>query len=1017
MKKIKIFLMNVVIITFVMFTTLQAIAGQVQVKLEVDKNYPPFSWTSDGRVYGFAIDLANLIFEPDKYRVELSSDTWANIYKKIISGKIDVTGPMAILEERKGRVYFSRPMFTRHVGIYTRKGFSKDISLKNLESFKIGVLKADYTETLLKEKFKVEKYFTFLTAEDVIKALIDGKVDAVLMTQEIVNYLLVKNNLTDKIEVKIKNIFTVKSAFAVSKKRPELVSYINERLDLLTKKRIFDELYYNYFSTYSPEYYERKNRQTIFAALYLLLILLFSSGLTILIMTRINKRLEHIKKTFEKYAQLLAENTNAIVLTLNFKGEIIYFNKFAEQLTGYKSQEVVGKKWADIFIPQHRREYIQNVLEQIIEKKILNNHENEIITKNGDIKWILWNNSVIESPYLNEQLIISTGLDITEIKKTQQLLEESYEKIEETNQELMNTLDFLNKQSEALEEEKEKYKFLIENVSDCIWEIDFKEKKIEFYGKLKDLFYIDTLNSKIDFSSWMEIFHPDDRGSVLKKIQDAIFLKENMLEFEARVKDKNGVYRWISSNVHIFYNEENEPERMIAINVDWTAKKEYEQKIERIAYYDELTNLPNRKLFEEKLETLIKKAEDEKTQGAVVLIDIDNFKDINDLYGHETGDEYLKAICKKVSEYLENTYFKTFFARVGGDEFAIVLHGILKKEDVIGICTDLLRIFESEIYIEKAEKAIFTSASIGISFYPDDGKNFKEIFRNVDMALSSAKENGKNDFQIFMPYMLLKNLKKIEIEKSLKKAIEDDQFELYYQPVLNLKTMEIHSVEALLRWVSPEKGMIPPIEFIPVAEESGLIVKIGEMVIKKAFSDLKEWEKKGIDYLHMAINLSVRQIKTKLFENMVQKFIEQYEVDPKKISFEITETGAVENFDVSLRILSFLCKMGIKFLIDDFGTGYSSLIYLKKLPIGGVKIDRSFISELDISKESRAIVEGIILMAHKLDLKVIAEGVETKRELEILKGVGCDFAQGYLFSKPLPKTQIEKLLLERKITV
>ncbi|BCS82450.1 EAL domain-containing protein [Anaerocellum diazotrophicum] len=1004
-------------IILIIFFQSSANASHPSIKFEVDKNYPPFSYTAGGRVYGFAIDLVNLVFEPDKFKIELSSDTWSQVYKKLIEGEIDVTVPVAIVEERKKYVYFSKPIFTRHVGLYTPRGFLKDVSLKNLERYKVGVLKSDYTETFLKEKLGIKKYYTYPTIEELILALVNKKIDAALMSQEIANYFLIKNNLNDKTQLKIKNIFTVKSAFAVSKKRPELVSYIDQRLDYLINKGIFDELYYNYFSTYSPEYYERKNKQILLTALYLLLVIMFAASMAIFVMTRINRRLEHGKQAYEKYAQLLAENANAIVLTLNLKGEIIYFNRFAEQITGYKSEEVVGKKWTDIFIPSHRREYIENLFKEIAEKKALNNHENEIITKNGDIKWILWNNTLIESPYLNEHLIISTGLDITQIKRTQQLLEESYEEIEQTNQKLINTLEILNKQSEMLHEEKEKYKFLVENVSDCIWEIDFDEKNIEFYGKLKDIFDIDAIKAKNDFLAWLEFFHEDDRSIVFKKLQDAILLHEEKVEFESRIKDKNGNWRWISSHVQILYSADGKPEKIIAVNIDWTAKKEYEDKLEHIAYYDALTNLPNRKLFEVKLENLIKKAEDGRIQGAVLLIDIDNFKDINDLYGHEAGDEYLIAVSKKVLEYLNSISLDTFFARVGGDEFAVILHGLIKKEQVIDITTKILAIFESEIYIEKIEGYIFTSASIGVSFYPDDGRNVKEIFRNVDIALSSAKENGKNDFQIFMPLMLMKNLKKIEIEKSLKKAIDADQFELYYQPVINLTDMEIHSVEALLRWHLTGKGIIPPLEFIPVAEESGLIVKIGEMVIEKAFSDLKEWENKGINYLHMAINLSARQFKTKFFENMIQKLIEKYEVDPKKISFEITETGAVENFDVSLKILSFLCQLGIKFMIDDFGTGYSSLIYLKKLPIGGVKIDRSFISEIEFSKESRAIVEGIILMAHRLDLKVVAEGVETKRELEILKEIGCDFAQGYLFSKPVPKTEIEKLLIERKITV
>jgi ABC-type amino acid transport substrate-binding protein len=328
MKRIRM-LVNAVLAVIIIFFLSPAYASHTPVKFEVDKSYPPFSYTSGDRIYGFTIDLANLVFEPDKFKLELSSDTWNQVYKKLVEGKIDVAAPVAIVEERKKEVYFSKPIFTRHVGLYTSKGFSKNISLKNLEDFMVGVMKSDYTETLLKEKLGVNKYYTYPTIEDLIYALVDGKIDAALMSQEIANYFLVKNGLRDRAELKIKNIFTVKSAFAVSKKRPELVAYINQRLNFFTNKGIFDELYYNYFSTYSPEYYERKNRQIVISTLYLLLIILFAASVAIFVMARINRRLEHGKQTYEKYAQLLAENANAIVLTLNLNGEIIYFNKFA----------------------------------------------------------------------------------------------------------------------------------------------------------------------------------------------------------------------------------------------------------------------------------------------------------------------------------------------------------------------------------------------------------------------------------------------------------------------------------------------------------------------------------------------------------------------------------------------------------------------------------------------------------------------------------------------------------------
>ncbi|WAM35038.1 EAL domain-containing protein [Caldicellulosiruptor morganii] len=994
-----------------------AFCAQKTIKFQVDKKYPPFSYEADGRVYGFTVDLANMIFEQDRYFLQISSDTWENVYRRLLSGEIDITGPVVILEERKKYILFSNPIFTRHVGIYTKKGFNRKIALDNLSSFKIGVLKADYTESLLSKKLGVKKYFAYPTVEDVLKALLAGKIDAAFTTQEVANYFITRNNYTDALELKVKDIFEVKSAFGISKKHPELVSYVNSRLKLLIKNGTFDQLYNNYFSVYSPYYYERQKNQIVLSILYVLIMVFFASSLTVLVMIRLNRRLRTDKEAFEKYAQLLASNANVIVLTLNLKGEIIYFNKFAEEITGYKAEEVTGKRWVDIFIPEYKREYIQKLFSKIAAEKVVNGHENEIITKNGDIRWILWNNTVVEHSYLNEPLIISTGLDITQQKKTQSLLEESYEEIEQTNQELVNALEILNRQTEILNAQQQRYKFIVDNISDSIMELDFKSREINFYGRQKDEFDVESINLKEDHISWLNLYHPEDRGKVLDRIQKALELKEENVEYEARVKDRSGNFRWIYTRLKIFYDANGKPEKIIGVNIDYTNKKLYEQRMEQLAYYDSLTGLANRKLFEQKLDDFIEEALKADKMGAVILIDIDNFKDINDLYGHEMGDEYLVSICKKIDEYLKTLSQKSFFARVGGDEFAIILDDLTRKDDVFMVCSDLKKIFEQEIYLEKAEREFFTTCSMGISFYPEDGTSTKEILRNVDMALSQAKENGKNDFQIFMPYMLTRNLKKIEIEKSLRKAIEDDQFVLYYQPVVDLDTLQITGVEALLRWISPQKGMISPLDFIPVAEESGLIVKIGELVIEKALKDIKVWEQKGAGNISVSINLSARQLRAKHFESKVLRLFEKYRIDPGKVIFEITESGAVENFDISLRILSFLCQMGIKFLIDDFGTGYSSLIYLRRLPIGGVKIDRSFISDIAYSKESRSIVEGIILMAHKLDLKVVAEGIETKEELDVLRQMGCDSGQGYLFSKPVPKDEIEKLILQGRILI
>ncbi|WP_435992508.1 bifunctional diguanylate cyclase/phosphodiesterase [Rossellomorea sp. LjRoot5] len=440
---------------------------------------------------------------------------------------------------------------------------------------------------------------------------------------------------------------------------------------------------------------------------------------------------------------------------------------------------------------------------------------------------------------------------------------------------------------------------------------------------------------------------------------------------------------------------------------DITNRKKAEKTIHAMAYYDSLTGLPNRNKFKQHLSGSLRDNPDQSM--AILFLDLDRFKVINDTKGHSTGDAILGKVAFRLTKVVND---QGIVFRQGGDEFIIILSN-MSEEEVAATTKEILQSFISPIFIQEQE--FFVTPSIGISMYPKDGKEQESLIKHADTAMYLAKEQGKNNYQFYYPELEKASSRNMEIENGLRKVLEFDQLCLHYQPKVDLDTRNIIGVEALIRWEHPTLGMVSPAEFIPLAEETGLIIPIGEWVLREACKQSKEWEETGKGSIPVAVNISVRQIKDGGFVEMVKEILSEYEFEPNRLELEITES-IMQDFEISTNVLNQLKKVGVMISMDDFGTGYSSLSNLRHLPIDSIKIDKSFVDDIMEDSNQVSIVKAIIDMSQNMNFTTIAEGIETENQMQFLKRNGCQVGQGYHFSRPLPASELRLSLIGLKTT-
>lgn len=433
-----------------------------------------------------------------------------------------------------------------------------------------------------------------------------------------------------------------------------------------------------------------------------------------------------------------------------------------------------------------------------------------------------------------------------------------------------------------------------------------------------------------------------------------------------------------------------------------------DSQIEHIAHYDALTELPNRLLFLDRLDQELARAHRDQCMVAVLSINLDRFKQVNDSFGHPVGDQLLQAAAQRLATHVREC---DTVARIAGDEFSLVLTDVKAALAAGEVAQKILDSF-AHTPMSAGDTEIFVTVSIGISIYPVDGVNTTTLLKNADAALHQAKNDGRNNFQYYAEQMNASAWQRLQLETELRHALVREEFVLHYQPKVDLETGKIVGMEALLRWQSPERGLVAPGEFIPLLEETGLILAVGEWVLRAACKQACMWQANGLQDIHVAVNLSSLQFKQPDFAGLVLDILKENDLDPGlgTIELELTESLLMNNAEGAVDTLIKLRQAGIHFSIDDFGTGYSSLSYLKRFPISSLKIDQSFVRDLSTNNEDAAIVAAIIALGHSLGLKVIAEGVETVAQLAQLRKKGCNEMQGFLFSRPVPAADMTQLL-------
>ena len=548
----------------------------------------------------------------------------------------------------------------------------------------------------------------------------------------------------------------------------------------------------------------------------------------------------------------------------------------------------------------------------------------------------------------------------------------------------------------------DKVNLILSSTSDAIWEYDPSTDKFVASAKYSEISGYKFTGEPKSINSILALIHNEDR----KKTYSDFFLllkgEIPLFQSEFRMKRSDSSYAWIYARGKIIEKKDNIITRVAGSMTDITEKKHYVEEIYKMAFYDSLTNLPNRRFFLKELAETIEHCTEKKKKAAIILIDLDDFKKITSTLGHGLGDKLLQELSLRLLPFKNNNIFP---CNLGGDEFLILFKDINNTEEILIFCDKLREAINLPINLEGNH--ITVTASAGISIFPNDGSDGDFLIRSASIALQSAKNSGKNRTVLFHQSLYNKYNRDIELENCLKTADFDKEFNLYYQPQIDIKHNIIRGFEALIRWNSPILGSVSPVDFIPVAEQSTLIIHIGEWTIKKAFEDVIKLKSKGLKFKKVSINLSTLQLLEDTFLDFIDNIIEVTGIDTNLIEFEITESTLIRNVDHSIRVLNKLREKGFQLALDDFGTGYSSLSYIRMLPVEVLKIDKSFIANLESKESNLALIKGIVLLSHDLNMEVVAEGVEDINQLNILKGIECDIIQGYYFSKPLPYEDIE----------
>ncbi|MEH7381505.1 EAL domain-containing protein [Bacillus sp. JJ1533] len=624
--------------------------------------------------------------------------------------------------------------------------------------------------------------------------------------------------------------------------------------------------------------------------------------------------------------------------------------------------------------PEDREKFKKAVLSAIKDKRSFSS-EFRILRKNGSIIHVYNQADVILDEEKNPVRFIGTVQDITKRKTAELKLKENEKLIEH----------------------------IFDNLDVGIWSYDMKKAQYELVSKGTESITGYLPSHFSNRLSWDSLIHPDDFSAFQQR---HLNIQEGQnFNHQYRIIHRNGEIVWVHEQVLPVYDDSHNIVRLNGIVSNITEQKEYEKRIQYLAFHDYLTKLPNRILFEEKVKELISVSNNDRNHFSILYLDLDRFRNINESLGHHIGDKLLYEFGQRVNMLLNKN---SLFARLGGDEFGVIIWDYQESDYPIAVAKLIIDCLDVPFYIEDFELLITTS--VGISTYPENGKTIEELVKNADAALYRAKSSGKNTYHIYSSSLSINSFKQFYLERDLRKAIEKNQLVVYFQPRVDSSTGKIVSAEALVRWEHPVWGLVSPLEFIPLAEETGYINEIGDWVLREVCNSLNQWKQQNYEVVPISVNISAQRFLKSDWKSNLITTLESSEMDPSLIEFEITETTMIKHEETVKLALQFIKSLGIKIALDDFGTGYSSITYLKDYPIDTIKIDQSFTKHIAKTDNVETIIKSLIFMAKGLKMNVVAEGVETIEQLTFLRQQECQEIQGYIFSKPVPEETFQGLL-------
>ena len=930
-------------------------------------NWKPLSIIRDGKMRGIFGDFLDLISKKSGLKFKyIPSSSWNDVIKKFKNRDIDMipSNPQNMNLGLITKAYKSYPMV-----IVAGERYKYVSNLEDLAGKSVAVPKFYTSYNYLVENYPDIKLLTTKNIPQALTLVEEGKADAFvghIATSIYYISMLQLNNL----KIAGTTNFEFKHSYLVQKNYPELVSILNKTFKLITPEERA-----KIYSKYSSATIEKIDYELILKVLIVAFIIF------LLLLYRNRQLKQHnleTDKLKERLELALIGNSDG-VWDRDLVSNTLYLSPRWKEILGYSDIELKNEidVWRKRVHPDDLDSALRDIKDHLVGKTEFYENVHRLKHKRGHWVWVLDRGKKIVDKNGKAIRMLGTQTDITKEKEMQ--------------------LKFKHQQQ------------IIEQIHDCVistdlngyimsWnrgaEILLEYKKSEIIGKHIGALYGSKNNFVVD-----------------RFVQ--ILQKNEKLNIELRLTKKSKEKIFTESSISIFKDETGKTVGVIGYIKDISRRKKAEKKLKKQekllryqASYDALTGLPNRVLFQDRLEQSIEKAKRHNTKFAIFFLDLDRFKQINDSLGHEVGD----MVLEKASGIIKSTLRKEdTLARLGGDEFVIITGDIPRIKDIGTLANKIIDSLREPMDIDIHR--LYISVSIGISLYPDDDSDSRNLLKYADSAMYKAKDEGRDNYQFYSPDMTKLALEKIALETDLRLAIKNREFIVYYQPQIDSTSRELVGLEALVRWKHPTKDMISPAQFIPLAEDTGMIADIDLIVMKIAMEQVEKWRKKGLNPGVIALNLSMERLNSDKLIQTVKYNMAKFNLSPKDFEFEVTEGKIMKKPEDMILKLKKLSDMGIKIAIDDFGTGYSSLSYLKKLPIDKIKIDQSFVRHIPQSEDDSSIVKAIIALAQSLNLELIAEGVETEKQKEFLIENGCKDIQGYYYSKPLSSEKIEKLFL------